>query len=80
MTTMCQPHCIFLYFLPFAIECLPGCQATDIDCYEDLHAFPIKDPDTIFDWRDDDTFARLRLQGEYDGGVEVDLPSCSTYL
>eukprot|EP00904_Undaria_pinnatifida_P011936 jgi/Undpi1/7873/HiC_scaffold_24.g10345.m1 len=38
-------------------------RATDIDCYEDLHAFPIKDPDTIFDWTDDDTFARLRLQG-----------------
>eukprot|EP00904_Undaria_pinnatifida_P011934 jgi/Undpi1/7871/HiC_scaffold_24.g10343.m1 len=37
--------------------------ATDIDSYEDLHAFPIKAPNAIVDWEDDDTFARLRLQG-----------------
>lgn len=39
-------------------------QADDIEDYEDLHAFPVRDPDTMFDWEDDDTFGRLRLQGE----------------
>lgn len=41
-------------------------QADDIDDYEDLHAFPVRNPDTQYDWEDDDTFARLRLQGEND--------------
>eukprot|EP00904_Undaria_pinnatifida_P007086 jgi/Undpi1/3507/HiC_scaffold_16.g06879.m1 len=38
-------------------------RADDIDDYEDLHAFPVRNPDTQYDWEDDDTFARLRLQG-----------------
>ena len=66
--------------LRLLIACPPGCQATDIDSYEDLHAFPIKAPNTIVDWEDDDTFARLRLQGEYDGGTEVDVSSCCIHL
>lgn len=42
-----------------------------MDDYEDLHAFPVRDPDSMFDWEDDDSFARLRLQGEdyHVGGV-----------
>ncbi|CAM9988636.1 unnamed protein product [Ectocarpus sp. 4 AP-2014] len=35
----------------------------DIGDYEDLHAFPIKNPRSMFDWDDDEAFARLRLQG-----------------
>ncbi|CAN0249624.1 unnamed protein product [Pylaiella littoralis] len=36
---------------------------TDIEDYKDLHAFPVKTPDSVFDWEDDEAFARLRLQG-----------------
>lgn len=39
-------------------------QATSIDDYEDLHAFPVRTPDSVHDWEDDDAFARLRLQGK----------------
>eukprot|EP00904_Undaria_pinnatifida_P007087 jgi/Undpi1/3508/HiC_scaffold_16.g06880.m1 len=38
-------------------------RADDIDDFEDLHAFPLRDPDTQYDWEDDDAFARIRLQG-----------------
>ncbi|CAM9271580.1 unnamed protein product, partial [Laminaria digitata] len=37
-------------------------RATKIEDYEDLHAFPVRDPDTQSDWESDDTFCRLRLQ------------------
>lgn len=39
-------------------------QAHDIDDFEDLHAFPVRTPDSVHDWEDDDAFARLRLQGK----------------
>ncbi|CAN0326469.1 unnamed protein product [Ectocarpus sp. 6 AP-2014] len=35
----------------------------DINDYEDLHAYPIKKPDSVFDFDEDDAFARQRLQG-----------------
>ncbi|CAN0288357.1 unnamed protein product [Ascophyllum nodosum] len=35
----------------------------DIKDYEELHAFPVKTPESVYDYEDDDTFARLRLQG-----------------
>eukprot|EP00752_Nemacystus_decipiens_P012081 g10711.t1 len=38
-------------------------RAMDIGDYEDLHAFPVRTPDSVHDWEDDDAFARLRLQG-----------------
>eukprot|EP00903_Cladosiphon_okamuranus_P008352 g8033.t1 len=38
-------------------------RAKDIGDFEDLHAFPVRTPDSVHDWEDDDTFARLRLQG-----------------
>eukprot|EP00904_Undaria_pinnatifida_P007085 jgi/Undpi1/3506/HiC_scaffold_16.g06878.m1 len=38
-------------------------RAVDIEDYEELHAFPVRNPDSMYDWEDDDTFARLRLQG-----------------
>ena len=49
-------------------------QAESVEDYEDLHTFPVRDPDTICDWEEDDTFARLRLQGEgrYGGGGALD--------
>ncbi|CAM9888708.1 unnamed protein product [Scytosiphon promiscuus] len=34
-----------------------------IDDYNDLHAFPIKTPDALWDFDEDDAFARQRLQG-----------------
>ena len=43
-------------------------QAVDIEDYEELHAFPVRNPDSMYDWEDDDTFARLRLQGEQNQG------------
>lgn len=39
-------------------------QPADIGDYEDLHAFPIKNPKSMYDWEDDEAFARLRLQGK----------------
>ena len=39
-------------------------QPVDIGDYEDLHAFPIKTPDSVHDYDDDDAFARQRLQGK----------------
>ncbi|CAM9249351.1 unnamed protein product [Ascophyllum nodosum] len=38
-------------------------RALDIDDFKDLHAFPIKTPASVYDFEDDETFARLRLQG-----------------
>lgn len=38
-------------------------QPVDIDDYEDLHAFPIKTPDSTADFDEDHAFARQRLQG-----------------
>ncbi|CAN0224047.1 unnamed protein product [Ectocarpus sp. 6 AP-2014] len=35
----------------------------DINDYEDLHAFPIKTPDAMYDFDEDDAFTRQRLQG-----------------
>ncbi|CAM9747685.1 unnamed protein product [Pylaiella littoralis] len=35
----------------------------DISDFEDLHAFPIKTPDSMADFDDNDAFARQRLQG-----------------
>ncbi|CBN79156.1 Lipoxygenase [Ectocarpus siliculosus] len=43
----------------FAIDERPA----DIGDYQDLHAFPIKNPKSMYDWQDDEAFARLRLQG-----------------
>ncbi|CAM9993234.1 unnamed protein product, partial [Ectocarpus fasciculatus] len=45
----------------------------DVGDYEDLHAFPIRNPKSQYDWEDDDAFARLRLQG----GNCVVLEKCS---
>lgn len=39
-------------------------QPVDIGDYEDLHAFPIKTPDSVYDYDEDDAFARQRLQGK----------------
>eukprot|EP00903_Cladosiphon_okamuranus_P014136 g13137.t1 len=45
----------------------------DIDDYEDLHAFPIKTPDSTADFDEDHAFARQRLQG----GNPVAIEKCS---
>lgn len=42
----------------------PFGQPVDIDDYNDLHAFPIKTPDSMYDFDEDDAFARQRLQGK----------------
>ena len=40
------------------LNACPFCfQAKDVEDLEDLHAFPVRDPDTVFDWENDDTFA-----------------------
>lgn len=39
-------------------------QPVEIEDYEDLHAFPIKTPDSVYDYDEDDAFARQRLQGK----------------
>lgn len=59
-TVCCWTHALVVLF-----------QADSVEDYEDLHAFPVRDPNTMFDWENDDTFARLRLQGEgrHGGGV-----------
>eukprot|EP00752_Nemacystus_decipiens_P003497 g3229.t1 len=45
----------------------------DINDYEDLHAFPIKTPDSAADFDEDHAFARQRLQG----GNPVAIEKCS---
>ena len=37
----------------------------DLDDYNDLHAFPIKTPESLHDFEEDDAFARQRLQGTF---------------
>lgn len=39
-------------------------QPLEVDDYKDLHAFPVKTPQSVIDFGDDETFARLRLQGK----------------
>lgn len=39
-------------------------QPFNLDDYNDLHAFPLKLPPSGYDFEDDETFARLRLQGK----------------
>ncbi|CAM9747614.1 unnamed protein product [Pylaiella littoralis] len=48
-------------------------ESVDISDYEDLHAFPIKTPDSIVDYDDDEAFARQRLQG----GNCISIEKCS---
>lgn len=50
---------VVLLFFP-----LTSPQPVDIDDYNDLHAFPIKTPGSMFDYDEDDAFARQRLQGK----------------
>lgn len=40
-------------------------QPVDIDDYNDLHAFPVRTPESLWDYDEDDAFARQRLQGAF---------------
>lgn len=56
---------IFSLIILTKLPCCVSKQPVNIGDYEDLHAFPVKTPDSVHDYEDDDTFARLRLQGEH---------------
>eukprot|EP00903_Cladosiphon_okamuranus_P014800 g13709.t1 len=42
---------------------IPNQRPVDLNDYNDLHAFPIKTPESVYDFEEDDAFARQRLQG-----------------
>lgn len=55
-------------------------QPVDINDYEDLHAFPIKTPESTADFDEDHAFARQRLQGMYLNSCKIRVRSTPAHV
>lgn len=61
---ICFSFCLLVCLLLFKTLMHAMGQAESLDDYNRLHSYPMETPDSVYDFQDDDAFARDRLQGK----------------